>query len=80
MPDSIPVSHAGSHFRLGSYVCVRHKCKCDAQVDESHGLSCELIAARISRHAVINLIKRYLTTAEVSSMLQTSGVRSEIGK
>ena len=70
-------------LRLGSPMCHPHTCICGTEVDQSgtHGLSCKRSAGRFSRHAQVNdLIKRGLTSAKVSSVLEPTGVSREDGK
>ena len=70
-------------LRLGSQICVPHKCVCGAAVDSSgtHGLSCRKSAGRIARHTAINgIIKAALTAAEIPCRLEPQGLARDDGK
>ena len=70
-------------LRLGCPICVPHLCVCGNQVDElgTHGLSCKFSAGRISRHHAVNdLIKRALISAEIPTVLEPLGTSRDDGK
>lgn len=70
-------------LRLGCPICVPHLCVCGNQVDDLgiHGLSCKFSAGRISRHHAVNdLIKRALISAEIPSVLEPPGTSRDDGK
>ena len=68
-------------LRLGTFLCHPHKCRCGEEVDDrgTHGLSCQLSAGRLSRHAALNdIIKRACAHVNVPSILEPTGLfRSE---
>ena len=60
-------------LRLGSKICVRHKCVCGKDVTEDgwHGLTCLKSAGRFSRHSNLNaLIKQSLSSTHILSVLK----------
>ena len=71
-------------LRLGAPLCRPHACQlCVASVDEQaiHGLSCIRSAGRQSRHAAINdVVERALSSAQVPSMLEPTGLSRSDGK
>ena len=70
-------------LRLGSQICIQHKCPCGVIVDSlgRHGLLCKLQIGRHPRHAQINdIVKRALTTAEFPSRLEPTGLCRKDGK
>ena len=72
--DSVRI---GVGLRLGTRLCVTHKCVCGMQVDErgTHGLSCKRSAGRIPRHSELNsIISRALTSAGFPSILEPPGM------
>ena len=67
-------------LRLSASICAPHKCICGVDVDSSgvHGLSCRKSAGR---HSTLNdLVKRALTSAEVSSRLELTSMSRSDGK
>lgn len=72
--DSLRVATA---LRLGCSVCEPHICICGASVDANghHGLSCTRSAGRRPRHHALNeLIRRALVSAEVPCVLEPPGL------
>ena len=70
-------------LRLGAPVCSTHTCVCGSTVDTTgrHGLSCRKSAGRLSRHHALNdLIKRALSSAEIPSRLEPSSLARDDGK
>ena len=70
-------------LRLGSHVCIPHKCPCGVMVDPlgRHGLLCKLQVGRHPRHSQINdIVKRALTSAEFPSRLEPTGLCRKDGK
>ena len=68
---------------LGVPLCHPHACQlCGAPVDKQaiHGLSCIRSAGYQSRHAAINVIKRALSSAQIPSMLEPTGLSRSNGK
>jgi hypothetical protein len=70
-------------LRLGTQLCVPHKCRCGSLVDEQgmHGLSCQKSAGRLSRHHFINdTLQRALASAQVPSIREPNGLFRHDGK
>jgi hypothetical protein len=68
-------------LRLGCNLCTPHICKCNAKVDEIHGLNCSKSSGRFSRHTEINsIINRSLTSIHVNSTLEQNGLSRDDGK
>ncbi|KAL1448203.1 hypothetical protein WDU94_012273 [Cyamophila willieti] len=70
-------------LRLGSKLCRPHKCICGDNVDSSghHGLSCNKMNGRYSRHYELNMIiKKSLQSINISSKLEPSGLSRNDGK
>ena len=71
-------------LRLGTSLCRPHQCvHCGAEVDHlaTHGLSCRCNEGRDPRHAAVNdVIHRSLTSANIPSRLEPSGLYRSDGK
>ncbi len=71
-------------LRLGSPLCRPHLCQhCGTEVDQlgHHGLSCRKSEGRHYRHAAINdIVHRALSSAQVPSRLEPSGLSRSDGK
>ena len=70
-------------LRLGQPLCEPHTCTCGEKVDKYglHGLSCKKSAGRWARHGLINdILRRGLSTANVPSILEPSGICRSDGK
>lgn len=70
-------------LRLGCDVCEPHLCICGAMVESSghHALSCGRCAGRFSRHHALNdIIRRALVSANVPCVLEPSGLSRLDGK
>ena len=69
---------------LGSTLCRPHSCQhCGVEVDKYglHGLSCKKSEGRFYRHSTINgIIHRALSSAQVPSRLEPSGLSRSDGK
>ena len=92
--EALPVASLGTRLdeesvriavslRLGAPICLAHKCKCTAQVqnDGLHGLDCKKSAGRFARHAELNnIIHRSLTTIGHPSVLEPSGITRDDGR
>ena len=82
MDDDVVRIAVGLH--LGAPLCRPHACQlCSAPVDEQaiHGLSCIRSAGRQSRHVAINdVVKRALSSAQIPSMLEPTGLSRSDGK
>ena len=79
-PETIRISVA---FRVGSNICLPHKCRCGATVDSKglHTLSCKYSAGRFPRHSAINdVIKRALSGCGIPSLLEPVGINRGDGK
>ena len=64
-------------LRLGSTMCHPHTCICGTEVVRSgtQGLSCKRSAGRLSMPSEVNdLIKRGLSSAKISSVIEPTGV------
>ena len=65
-------------LRLGSALCVEHKCRhCGQMVDTSgtHGLSCRQSEGRLPRHSALNIvIHRSLTAIQIPAKLEPTGL------
>ena len=69
-PDTLCTAIA---LRVGANICAPHRCHCGSDVDERglHGLSCQLSAGRLPRHAELNsVIKRGLAAAGMPAVLE----------
>lgn len=78
--DSLRVAVA---LRLGCPICEPHTCICGAKVEANglHGLSCTRCAGRRPRHHAINeIIRRALVSAEVPCVLEPPGLSRTDGK
>lgn len=78
--DSLRIAVA---LRLGCKVCEMHRCICGVVVEENghHGLSCQRCAGRFPRHHAINdLIRRALVSANVPCVLEPPGLCRTDGK
>ena len=71
-------------LRLGTSLCCPHQCThCGAEVDHlaTHGLNCRWSEGRHPRHAAVNdVIHRSLTSANIPSRLEPSGLYRSDGK
>ncbi|RVE44793.1 hypothetical protein evm_010545 [Chilo suppressalis] len=70
-------------LRLGVKTNHPHRCRCGTRVGElgHHGLSCQMSAGRVSRHACINdVIRRALVAVNVPAVLEPSGIFRDDGK
>ena len=71
-------------LRLGTSLCRPHQCThCGAEVDHlaTHGLNCRWSEGRHPRHAAVNdVIHRSLTSANIPSRLEPSGLYRSDGK
>ena len=70
-------------LRLGSKICQPYKCICGSLVDDKgrHGLSCKNAKGTFSRHQHVNdIIKRALGSAQVTSMVEPTGLTRGDGK
>ncbi|KAI5639573.1 hypothetical protein NE865_07939 [Phthorimaea operculella] len=70
-------------LRLGCGVCEDHSCPCGASVDSTghHGLSCAKGAGRFPRHhALYEIIRRALVSANVPCVLEPPGLCRTDGK
>jgi hypothetical protein len=79
-PESLRISVA---LRLGLKIYSAHTCVCGKTADElgHHALSCTKSAGRSSRHHALNdLIKRALLSAEIPSILEPLGIDRDDGK
>ena len=73
----------GVSLRLGLRVCVPHRCRCGATVDDFgiHPLSCRYSAGRFPRHSALNdIVKRGLAAAGFPSQLEPVGLDRGDGK
>ncbi|XP_063631534.1 uncharacterized protein LOC134802767 [Cydia splendana] len=78
--DSMRVAVA---LRLGCDVCVPHLCICGTMVESNghHALSCGRCAGRFPRHHALNdLVRRALVSANVPCMLEPPGLSRSDGK
>ncbi|XP_061706402.1 uncharacterized protein LOC133525602 [Cydia pomonella] len=78
--DSMRVAAA---LRLGSDVCQPHQCICGSNVESNghHALSCCRCAGRFPRHHALNdIIRRALISANVPCMLEPPGLSRSDGK
>lgn len=79
-PESLRISVA---LRLGIKIYYNHVCVCGKKSDEfgHHALACAKSAGRSSRHHAINdLIKRALLSADIPSILEPLGIDRDDGK
>jgi len=90
----IPCSSSGTHMddcslriaialRLGLPVSNEYKCICGSIADAcgSHALSCKKTAGRHVRHSAVNdLIQRALSSANIPSRLEPTGLSCNDGK
>ncbi|CAH2088946.1 unnamed protein product [Euphydryas editha] len=70
-------------LRLGARLCFEHRCLCGKEVDSFglHGLSCNKISGRFSRHGSLNeTIKRALATIDVPALIEPTGISRDDGK
>ena len=70
-------------MRLGVNLCEPHKCPCGTLVDArgTHGLSCKLVAGRMTRHHWINdLVWRALSRANIPSCKEPNGLSRSDGR
>ncbi|KAL0841226.1 hypothetical protein ABMA28_014960 [Loxostege sticticalis] len=70
-------------LRVGAKINHPHRCRCGDHVCElgHHGLSCQLSAGRVSRHACINdVIRRALVAINVPAVLEPNGIFRDDGK
>lgn len=92
--NAFPIPSLGTHLednafriaiaqRIGSMVCVPHKCRCGGSVDSLglHPLSCRFNSGRAPRHAEVNdIIRRALQSAGFPSILEPVGLSRNDGK
>ena len=70
-------------LRLGVKLCEPRQCPCDKLADarDTHELSCKHGAARAIRHHLLNdIVRRVLIRANISSVLEPSGLSRGDGK
>ncbi|KAJ4426083.1 hypothetical protein ANN_26892 [Periplaneta americana] len=70
-------------LRLGCKICHVHQCICGETVDSfgHHALSCARSKGRIPRHSAINnIISRSLTSCDIPTLLEPSGISRSDGK
>ena len=73
----------GVALRVGLSVCIPLRCKCGTMVDTfgTHPLSCRFSAGCIPRHSALSdVVRRGLSAAGITSMLEPSGLDRGDGK
>jgi hypothetical protein len=70
-------------LRLGSPVCLPHRCQCGAEADSHglHALSCRRSRGRHARHSLLNdVISRACQSALIPVIKEPTGLSSTDGK